>query len=58
MPLNEVKGIWPGLCFGRSPTNHHGLQLRFYHTVTVVGLTHQGGGRCCALHNRVSESTC
>jgi len=32
MSLDEVKGIWPGPCFGCSPANPHGLRLRFHHT--------------------------
>lgn len=32
MNTDEIKGIWPGSCFGCSGTNRHGLQLRFLHT--------------------------
>ena len=32
MSHHEVKGIWPGPCFGCSPANPHGLRLRFTHT--------------------------
>ena len=27
--IPEIQGRWPGSCFGCSPTNPHGLQLRF-----------------------------
>ena len=31
MENEEIKARWPGSCFGCSPTNPHGLKLRFRH---------------------------
>jgi uncharacterized protein (TIGR00369 family) len=34
--LPEVRGRWPGSCFGCSASHPHGLRLRFRHTETGV----------------------